>query len=178
MQVGLGVPDRTPLANHREQDRVFQAGEFVFIGRGRPAHAHVAETAVGVTGVQRRLGTVADGLVVELEFVLGLAVTFEIVPDQDRHRVADEHRYLAGRQQRIGGVFFREYDPVLVQVLGGDDAVRLQFGAQQRQVETLVDAVGTNGLEQHRVALLLRPARHVLGADVAGKYLAAAHLGQ
>jgi hypothetical protein len=28
------------------------------------------------------------------------------------------------------------------------------------------------------VALLLRPARHVLGTDIAGKYLAAADLGQ
>ncbi|MNE55797.1 hypothetical protein D3C80_1506550 [compost metagenome] len=38
--------------------------------------------------------------------------------------------------------------------------------------------VGAYGLEQHGVALLLRPAGHVLGADVAGEYLAAADLGQ
>ncbi|MNZ41193.1 hypothetical protein D3C78_587390 [compost metagenome] len=178
VQVRLGVPHRTTVFQHREQDRILEAGEFVFVGRGRTADAHVAEAAVWIAFIERHFIAVADGLVIELELVLGLTEALEVVPDQDRHRVPDEHRHLAGRQQRIRGVLLGEHDTVLDQVFGGDDAVRLQLGTEPRQVDACKDVVGLDGFEQHGVALLLRPARHVLGADVAGKDLAAADLGQ
>ena len=75
-------------------------------------------------------------------------------------------------------MFFREDDTVLVQVGSGDDTVRLQLGAKPRQVVACVDVVGLDGFEQHGVALLLGPARHVLGTNVAGKHLAAADFRQ
>ena len=178
VQVRLGIPHRTTVSQHREQDRILEAGEFVFVRRGRTAHAHVAEAAVGIAFVERHLGTVTNRFVIEFEFGLGLTETLEVVPDQDRHRVTDEHRHLAFRQQRIRRVLFREDDAVFLQVGGGDDAVRLQLGAEPRQVHARVDAVGLDGFQQHGVALLLRPARHVLGADVAGKDFAAADFRQ
>ncbi|MNF39425.1 hypothetical protein D3C84_203940 [compost metagenome] len=178
MQVGLRIPLRATVADHREQNRILEAGEFVFIGRGRATDAHVTEAAVGFALVVGHLGAVADGLVIELELVLGLAEALEVVPDQDRHRVADEHRHLAGGQQRVGGMLFGEDNAVFFQVVSGDDAVGLQLGTQPGEVIACVDVVGAYGLEQHGVALLLRPAGHVLGADVAGEYLAAADLGQ
>ncbi|MNP33590.1 hypothetical protein D3C76_1268390 [compost metagenome] len=73
---------------------------------------------------------------------------------------------------------FRPGNAVLFQVSGGDDAVWLQPGAEPLKVVTGVDTVGLGGLEQHGVPLLLGPAGHVLGADVAGKDFVAAHLGQ
>ena len=178
VQAGLGIPHRATVFQHREQDRILEAGEFVFVGRGRASHAHVTEAAVGVTFVIRHFGTVTNRLVIELELVLGLTETLEVVPDQDRHRVTDEHRHFALGQQRVRRMFFREDDTVLVQVGSGDDTVRLQLGAKPRQVVACVDVVGLDGFEQHGVALLLGPARHVLGSNVAGKHLAAADFRQ
>ncbi|MNH26809.1 hypothetical protein D3C79_868840 [compost metagenome] len=99
--LGLLGPDRLAVENGREQHRILQAGELIVLIGRIAAHPHEAETAIGVGLVQRRLGAVANGLIVELQFLLGSAIPLEIVPDQDRHGVADEHRYLARRQQRV-----------------------------------------------------------------------------
>ncbi|CAH0646197.1 hypothetical protein PSNVIR_00477 [Pseudomonas sp. Nvir] len=178
MLVGLFRPHRLAVEDGGEQHGILQAGELIVVERRGAAHPHEAEAAIGVTLVQRRLGAVADRLVVELQLALGLAETLEIVPDQDCHGVADEHRYLARRQQRVGRVRFGPGDAVLFQVGGGDDTVWLQVCPQQAQVMPGIDAVSLGGLEQQGMALLHRPARHVLGTDVAGEHLVAADLGQ
>ncbi|MCY1443470.1 hypothetical protein D9M71_598870 [compost metagenome] len=92
--------------------------------------------------------------------------------------MADEHRHLAGRQQRVGRVGLGPGNAVLFEVGGSDDAVRLQLGAQQAEVMPGIDTVGLGRLEQQRMALLRGPAGHVLGADVAGEHFVAADLGQ
>ncbi|MNG91921.1 hypothetical protein D3C79_508390 [compost metagenome] len=176
--VGLLRPHRLAVENGGEQHGILQAGELIVVERRGTAHAHEAEAAVGVALVQRRLGAIADRLVVELQLALGLAEALEVVPDQDRHRVADEHRHLAGRQQRVGRVGLGPGDAVLFQVGRGNDAVRLQVGAKQAEVMAGIDTVGLGRLEQQRMALLRGPAGHVLGTDVAGEHLVAAHLGQ
>jgi len=176
--VGLLGPHRFAVEDGREQHGILQAGEFIVVERRGAAHPHEAEAAIGIALVQRGLGTVLDRLVVELQLAFGLAEALEVVPDQDRHRVADEHRHLAGRQQRVGRMGLGPGDTVLGQVGGGDDTVRLQVGAEQAEVMAGIDAIDLGCLEQQRVALPGRPARHVLGADVAGKDLVAADLGE
>ena len=178
VQLRLAGPYRFAVEDGGEQHRVLQAGELVVLVGRLAADPDEAIAAVGIALVQRGLGAIADRLVVELELELGPAEALEVVPDQDRHRMADEHRHLARRQERIGRMRLGEDDAVLLQVGGGDDTVRLQFGAQPGKVVAFVDAVGANGLQQHGVALLLRPAGHVPGADIAGEHLVAADLGQ
>ncbi|MDT4849960.1 hypothetical protein FQZ97_840980 [compost metagenome] len=90
--------------------------------------------------------------------------------------MADEHRHLALGQEGVRAVALREGDAVPRQVGGGHHAVGCEFCAQHGQVEALVQLVGTGRLEQQGMALSLRPAGHVLGADVAGEDLAAADL--
>ncbi len=178
VQLRLAGPYRFAVEDGGEQHRVLQAGELVVLVGRLAADPDEAIAAVGIALVQRGLGAIADRLVVELELELGPAEALEVVPDQDRHRMADEHRHLARRQERIGRMRLGEDDTVLLQVGGGDDTVRLQLGAQPGKVVAFVDAVGANGLQQHGVALLLRPAGHVPGADIAGEHLVAADLGQ
>ncbi|MCY1536263.1 hypothetical protein D9M68_717110 [compost metagenome] len=171
-----GAPGGFALADQREQHAVLQAGEGVRLeGRGA-ADPHEAEAAVGVALEQRGLGAVAHHLLVELEDVPRAAEAVEVLPDQQRHRVADEHRHLALGQERIGAVALGEGDAVPRQVGGGHQAVGLEFVAEHGQVEAGVQLVGAGGLEQQRVALLLRPAGHVLGTDVAGEHLVATDL--
>ncbi|MNF67751.1 hypothetical protein D3C84_495740 [compost metagenome] len=169
-------PGGFSLADQREQHAVLEAGEAVRVkGRGA-ANANETEAAIGVALVERGLGAVADHLLVELEDVLRPAVTVEVFPDQQRHRMADEHRHLALGQKGIGAVAFREGDAIAREVGGGHHAVGFQLIAQHGQVEALVELIGTGCLEQQGMALLLRPTGHVLGADVTGEDLAATDL--
>ena len=147
MLVGRLGPHRLAVEDGGKQRRILQAGEFVFVERGGAAHPHEAETAVGVTLVQRRLGAVANHLVVELQQALGLTKALEVVPDQQRHWMTDEHRYLTGRQERIWRVRLGPGDAIALQVGSGDDAVRLQLGTQHTEIVAFVEAVGLGGLE-------------------------------
>ncbi|MCY1401844.1 hypothetical protein D9M71_169690 [compost metagenome] len=169
-------PGGFALADQREQHAVLEAGEGVRLERRGAAHADEAEAAVGVALEQRGLGTVAHHLLVELEDVPGAAIAVEVLPDQQRHRVADEHGHLAFRQEGVRTVAFGEGDAIPRQVRGGHHAVGLELIPQHRQVEALVQVVGAGGLDQQCMALPLRPAGHVPGADVTGEHLAATDL--
>ena len=95
MLVGLFGPHRFAVEDGGEQHRILQAGEFIVVERRGATHPHEAEAAVRVTLIQRCLGTVTYRLLIELQLALGLAEALEVVPDQDRHRVTDEHRHFA-----------------------------------------------------------------------------------
>ncbi|MCY1522758.1 hypothetical protein D9M68_576260 [compost metagenome] len=90
--------------------------------------------------------------------------------------MADEHGHLAFRQEGVRTVAFGEGDAIPRQVRGGHHAVGLELIPQHRQVEALVQVVGAGGLDQQCMALPLRPAGHVPGADVTGEHLAATDL--
>ncbi len=171
-------PDRLVLAHHAgEQRRVLQAGEYIVVERGVAAHPHEAEGAPGIALERAGLGAVADDFVVELELVLGKAEAGEIVIDQDRHRMAEVGRRLAGRQQHVLAIEGGKGDTVAHQVGGGHHPVGFEIVAQQRQVEALEGAVRLGGAQDKGVRLLLRPVRHVARADIAGEDLVAGDLG-
>ncbi|EDT01222.1 hypothetical protein BamIOP4010DRAFT_5269 [Burkholderia ambifaria IOP40-10] len=170
-------PDRQMLAHHaREDRRVLQARvDIVVVGR-LAAHPHVAERAPRIALERARDRTVADHVVAELERVLREAKAREVVVDEDRDRMAEIRGRLAGRQQHVVAVERRERDAVAREIVGGDDAVRLQFAAEQRQVEAFVETVGLRDAQDQRVRLLLRPVRHVGRAHVAGEHFRARDL--
>ncbi|SPU88741.1 Uncharacterised protein [Burkholderia multivorans] len=170
-------PDRLMLAHlAREDRRVLQARIDIVVVRGLAAHAHVAERAPRIALERPRDGAVADHVVAELQRVLREAEAREVVIDQDRDRMAEIGRRLAGGQQHVLAVERRECDAVAREIVGGDDAVRLQFVAEPRQVESFVDAVRLRDAQDQRMRLLLRPVRHVGGTHVAGEHFRARDL--
>ena len=171
-------PDRLVLAHHAGEHRcVFQAGERVVVVRRLAAYPHETERAPRIALQRARLRAVADDLVVELELVLGEAKACEVVIDEDRDRLAEIGRRLARRQQHVVAIERGEDQAIARQIVGGDDAVRLQFVAEQRQVEALVEAVRVSGAQNEGMRLLLRPMRHVGRTDVAREHLRAGDLG-
>ncbi len=171
-------PHRLVLTHHAREHRcVFQAGEDVVVIGRLAADAHEAERAPRIALERPGLRAITDDLILELQFVFRETEAREVVIDQDRDRLAEIRGRLARRQQHVVAVEGREDQAVARQIVRRHHAVRLQFVAEQREIEAFVAAVGLRRAQDEGVRLLLWPVRHVGGANVAREHLRTGHFG-
>ncbi|MNG74119.1 hypothetical protein D3C79_325920 [compost metagenome] len=171
-------PDRQVFPHrHRENRRVFQAGETIVIERLVAAHPHIAEGAPGIALQRAGLGTVFESIFAEFQLVLGKAETGEIVINQDRHCLPQIGRRLACGQQHVVAIKRRESQAVARQIFRRHQTIRLQVVSQQREVEARKQPVGLGYAQNKGVRLLLWPVRHIDCADIAGEHLLPHYLG-
>ena len=85
----------------------------------------------------------------------------EVVPDEQRHGLAEIERGLAGGDEEVAGVEARHRDLRRGEVGGEHHPVGPELGRQQIEVDPLEEVGGVGGLDEERVPGLRRPARHV-----------------
>ena len=79
-------------------------------------------------------------------------------------------RRLAFGEQNVLAVKIRKGKPVARQIRRRHHAVGRKLGAERREIEAGIATIGHGHPQHQRMRLLLRPMRHVAGADVAREY--------
>ena len=178
----LGVVHTRPLhfgagelgTNNAVRQRRVEIGFVMFSG----AHAHIARRHIRLALGRRSRRTIFEDAFIEAQQAHGLAIALVVMPDTQRHGLAQHGRDLALRQE-VAAVEARlgHAHAIGLGALGIHQHIGGKVLAQHRQVQTFVDAVGTRNHDQERVGLLGRPARHVSGTQIDGKQLLPRDLG-
>jgi hypothetical protein len=168
-------PDRLVLLEAGGDRSLLEAGESILVVGRLAADPDEAGRAPRIAPQRPGNGAVANHRVVELQLLLGEAQAREIVVDQDRNGLAQIGRRLALREQHILAVEVGKCEPIARQICRRHDAVGCQFGAEHRQVEAGIAAIGRGRPQHQGMRLLLRPVRHVARTDVAGEDFIARH---
>ena len=169
--VVLLIEDRKgPSGEHRRID--------VLGLRRRAGDAHEARGRVGLSRRPGRFRAPKRSTPArELDRLLGEREAGEIVPDQERDRLAEIERRLAGRAEEIAGVEARHGDPGRGKIVGEHDAIgrRAPGRASTRSMPSKT-CVASGVLSSMACAVCARPAGHVLRAEIGGVELGAGHL--
>ena len=87
-----------------------------------------------------------------MQLLAGGPEAFVIVPDANRDGLAQHWRDCTGGKEEVAvEIGLRHRDPVLPKPFSVDQNVRLKIGPQQRQVQSLIDAIRVRDVNGQRV---------------------------
>jgi hypothetical protein len=135
-------PYRLMRGEGRRYRSVLQGGINVLAVGGLAADPHVSGRSPGVALQRSGHFAVADHGVVELQLVLGEAKAGKILIDQQSDRLTEIGRRLAFGEQHVVAVEAREVEPITLKVRRRHDVVGREIGAEQRQIEAGIPAIG------------------------------------
>ena len=101
----------------------------------------------------------------------------ELIEDQQRDRLTEIQRGLAGRTHQVAGIEFGNARADPRKIGGGHYDRRFALAAQTREVNAGIDMRCVRRPDQHGVRRGRRPSRHVDGAEVRRVELRAGNLG-